>query len=68
MKETYELFLQGADGRDWFVALTYEPEELMSLARRTMVEQKAVSGDVCQFGRPLFSLATSPPPGGVDAE
>lgn len=57
MKETYELFLEGDDGREWFVALTCEPKELMALARRTMIEQGAVLGDVRQFGRPMFSLA-----------
>jgi len=61
VRQTYELFLQGADGREWFVALTCWPEELMTLARRTMAEQKAVLADVRQFGQPLFSLASTPP-------
>lgn len=61
MKQTYELFLQSAEGREWFVALTCEPEELMPLARQTMAEQHAILGDVRQFGQPLFSLALTSP-------
>lgn len=61
MKQTFELFLQGPDGREWFVALTCKPEELMTLAQQTIAQEGAVQGDVRQFGQPMFSLAGQSP-------
>lgn len=58
MKQTYELFLQ-AGGREWFVPLTCSPIDLMSVARRALADEGAETGDVRQFGQPLFSLAAS---------
>lgn len=53
MKQTYELFLRSRDGRDWFVALTCEPEDVLALARETLAEQGAFEAEVRQFGRSL---------------
>lgn len=54
MIQSYELFLRSRDGREWFVALTCEPEEVITLARRTLIDQDGVEGEVRQFGRSMF--------------
>lgn len=61
MKHTYELFLSGPDGKEWFVALTCEPSELLTLARRTIAEQRALEGEIRQFGRVLLTLDSEEP-------
>jgi hypothetical protein len=54
MKQTFELYLTGAGGREWFVALTCEPGEVVALARQTLADQNAIEAEVRQFGNPLF--------------
>jgi hypothetical protein len=56
MQQTYELYLQEADGSRRFLALTCPAGELAREVQRVLAAASARSCDVHQFGRKLFTL------------
>lgn len=61
MLQTYELYIDQDDGSRVFRALTCRRAELITRAREEMATTQAVTGEVHQFGKALFTISAAEP-------